>query len=117
VPKAGGLVFAGATVENVGFRKTTTDRGLAGLRRMAGALMPSLRTAEVDSAWAGLRPGSPDDMPILGRLPGRDNVFIATGHFRNGILLAPITGRLMSQMILGGQTEMPLDAFCPTRFG
>lgn len=117
VPKGGGIVYAGATVEDVGFRKMTTDRGLAGLRRMAAALMPSLRHAEVASAWAGLRPGSPDDLPIMGRVPGRENVYIATGHFRNGILLAPITGQLMSQLILEDRTEMPLEAFTPSRFG
>jgi len=117
VPKAGGLLYAGATVEDVGFRKRTTPRALATLRRMAGTLVPSLRKAEVASEWAGLRPGSPDDLPIIGRLPGRENVYVATGHFRNGILLAPITGKLMSQLILKGRTEMPLEPFSPARFG
>jgi len=117
VPKAGGLLYAGATVEDVGFRKRTTPRALATLRRMAATLVPSLRRAEVASEWAGLRPGSPDGLPIIGRLPGRENVYVATGHFRNGILLAPITGKLMSQLILEGRTEMPLEPFSPTRFG
>jgi glycine oxidase len=116
VPKRGGIVYAGATVENVGFRKRTTPRALAGLRRMATELVPSLRKAEVESEWAGLRPGSPDDLPILGKLPKRQNVFVATGHFRNGILLAPITGKLMSQLICEGKTEMSLRPFSPERF-
>jgi len=116
VPKTGGIVFAGATVEDVGFRKKTTARALAGLRHMATALVPELRRAEVDSAWAGLRPGSPDGLPIIGRLPGRDNVYVAAGHFRNGILLAPITGKLISQLILEGATELPLKPFSPARF-
>lgn len=116
VPKPGGLVYAGATVEDVGFRKRTTPRALAGLRRMATTLVPSLRRAEVVSEWAGLRPGSPDGLPIIGLLPGRENVYVATGHFRNGILLAPITGKLVSQLILEGHTEMPLSAFSPERF-
>jgi glycine oxidase len=116
VPKSGGILYAGATVEDVGFRKRTTPRALAGLRQMATTLVPSLRRTEIASEWAGLRPGSPDDQPIIGRLPGRENVYVATGHFRNGILLAPITGKLMSQLILKGKTEMPLEPFSPARF-
>jgi glycine oxidase len=79
-------------------------------------MVPALRYAEVASAWAGLRPGSPDGRPILGRLPGWENVFVASGHFRNGILLAPITGRLMAQLILEGRTQLPLEPFSPSRF-
>jgi glycine oxidase len=116
VPKAGGILYAGATVEDVGFRKRTTPRALAGLRRMATALVPGLRRSEVASEWAGLRPGSPDDLPIIGPLPQKENVYVATGHFRNGILLAPITGKLISQLILEGRTEMPLEPFSPARF-
>jgi glycine oxidase len=116
VPKRGGILYAGATVENVGFRKRTTPRALAGLRRMATELVPSLRRAKVESEWAGLRPGSPDDLPIIGRLPKRQNVYVATGHFRNGILLAPITGKLMTQLICEGKAEMSLRPFSPARF-
>jgi glycine oxidase len=116
VPKRGGIVFAGATVENVGFRKTTTARGMATLRRMAADLIPALGQAEVASAWAGLRPGSPDGMPVIGPLPGKDNVFIATGHFRNGVLLAPITGRLVTDLVLTGRTDDLLRPFSPERF-
>ena len=70
VPKAGGFLFAGATVEDAGFRSRTPRRGLAGLRRMARSVVPALRYGEVASAWAGLRPGSPDGLPIIGRGPG-----------------------------------------------
>jgi glycine oxidase len=117
VPKRGGILYAGATVENVGFRKRTTPRALAGLRRMATELVPSLRRAKVESEWAGLRPGSPDDLPIMGRLPKRQNVYVASGHFRNGILLAPITGKLMTQLICEEKPEMSLKPFSPGRFG
>jgi len=117
VPKPRGFVFAGATVEHAGFRKHTTDRGLAGLRRAASAMAPALRYAEVASTWAGLRPGSPDGLPLLGRLPGRDNVYVAGGHFRNGILLAPVTGSLMAQLVCEGRTDMDLGPFRPERFG
>lgn len=114
--RAGGFVFAGATVEDVGFRRRTTRDGLSGLRRMAASTVPALRRAEVSSAWAGLRPASPDGLPIIGRLPGWENVYVATGHFRNGILLAPVTGRLMTQLICEGRTEVDLRPFRPERF-
>jgi len=115
-PKANGLLFVGSTVEDVGFRKNTTAKGLAGLRRMAATLVPSLAYAEVASDWAGLRPGSPDGLPILGPVPGWEGLSVASGHFRKGILLAPITGRLMAQWLTEGRGETSLDAFSPARF-
>jgi glycine oxidase len=116
VPKPGGIVFAGATIENVGFRKSTTARALSALRRMAAGLVPDLADAEIARSWAGLRPGSPDGMPIVGRLPGKDNAFVATGHFRNGILLAPITGKLMCDLLLSGRADRRLRPLSPKRF-
>ncbi len=117
VPKPRGVIFAGATIEDVGFRKGTTERALAGLRRMAGALVPELSRAKVAQSWSGLRPGSPDGLPIIGRFPGRENVYLATGHFRNGILLAPITGSLVSDLVLTGRADRRLRPFSPGRFG
>ena len=117
VPKLRGMIFAGATVEDVGFRKTTTARALISLQRMASALVPALAQAEIASSWAGLRPGSPDGLPVIGRFPGRDNVYLATGHFRNGVLLAPITGSLVADLVLKGRTDRRLRPFSPTRFG
>jgi glycine/D-amino acid oxidase-like deaminating enzyme len=110
------MIFAGATVEDVGFRKATTARALAGLRRMASALVPVLGVAEVASTWAGLRPGSPDGLPVIGRFPGKDNVYLATGHFRNGVLLAPITGSLVADLVLTGRADRRLRPFSPRRF-
>jgi glycine oxidase len=115
-PKANGFLFVGSTVEDVGFRKNTTAKGLAGLRRTAATLVPSLAHAEVASDWAGLRPGSPDDLPILGPVPGWEGLSVASGHFRKGILLAPITGRLMAQGLTQGKAEVSLEAFSPSRF-
>jgi glycine oxidase len=115
-PKANGFLFVGSTVEDVGFRKNTTAKGLAGLRRMAASLVPSLAYAEVASDWAGLRPGSPDDQPILGPVPGWEGLSVASGHFRKGILLAPITGRLMAQWLTQGKSEISLEPFSGARF-
>ncbi len=116
VPKVGGFLFAGATVEDVGFRRRTTRRGLAALRRMARTLVPALRALPVVDSWAGLRPGSPDGLPILGPVPGVEGLWTATGHFRNGILLAPITGELMARSILEGKPAPELAPFSPSRF-
>ena len=68
-------------------------------------------------AWAGLRPDTADHLPVLGRGQHIDNLIFATGHFRNGILLAPITARAIADLILTGATEHPIDAYRPQRFG
>jgi glycine oxidase len=117
VPKANGFLFVGATVEDVGFRSGTTVRGQRGLQRGARSLVPSLAHSQVASSWAALRPGSPDGLPILGPVPGWDGLSVASGHYRNGILLAPITGRLMAQLLTKGKTEVSLAPFSAARFG
>jgi glycine oxidase len=117
VPRENGLTFVGATVEDVGFRQRTTATALARLRRGASGLVPGLAIARVASAWAGLRPGSSDGLPILGRLPGWSNAWVATGHFRNGILLSPITGKLIAESVLAGRDAPALAPFSPRRFG
>jgi glycine oxidase len=116
VPRENGLTFVGATVEDVGFRKRTTVAALRRLRRGAAQLVPGLGMARLVSAWAGLRPGSPDGLPMIGLLPGWTNVWVATGHFRNGILLAPITGRLIASSIGDGRPGPALAPFDPGRF-
>jgi glycine oxidase len=116
VPRENRLTFIGATVEDAGFRKRTTVRAIDRLRRGAIEMIPALQLARTASTWAGLRPGSPDGLPIMGRLPGWSNVWVATGHFRNGILLAPISGKLMADSILAGVPVPSLGPFTPARF-
>ncbi len=116
VPRANGLVFAGATVEDVGFRRRTTKAGVRAMRSMAIGLVPQLAAATVHFDWAGLRPGSPDDLPMIGPLPGWANVVAATGHYRNGILLGPLTGKLVARGIVAGDWgDVPAE-FDPARF-
>jgi glycine oxidase len=115
-PRANGFLFVGSTVDDVGFRRNTTARELAGLHKMAASLVPSLAYAEVASDWAGLRPGSPDHLPIVGPIPGWEGLSVASGHFRRGVLLSPITGRLMAQWLTEGRTDMSLEPFSPARF-
>ena len=115
VPKTRGFTYAGATVERVGFRPHTTRAGLRRLRRMAGHLVPFLARAEVASSWAGLRPGSPDGLPVIGPLPRWEGLWVATGHFRNGVLLAPITGQALARWLVRGEAA-GLEPFSPARF-
>ena len=115
VPRAGRRIVAGTTGEYVGFEKEVTGEGLrsilAGLERMA----PMVKNLHFRRAWAGLRPDTADHLPIFG-YGGLENLALATGHFRNGILLAPITARLISELILTGSTSQPIEAYRPTRF-
>jgi glycine oxidase len=111
VPRRDGRVLIGSTEEDAGFNKHTTTDGIAGLLQLAVKLVPALGRADVEQCWAGLRPGSPDGLPFIGRAPGIDNLFVAAGHFRAGIQLSPGTGMLLKEMILGQPLTMPVEAF------
>jgi glycine oxidase len=102
VPRPGGRVLAGATLERVGFRKEVTAGAVAGLIASATRLVLGLSRAGFVRAWSGLRPGTPDGLPILGPSP-IPGLFLATGHFRNGILLAPATARGMADLLSGAE--------------
>ncbi|HWO73309.1 MAG TPA: FAD-dependent oxidoreductase, partial [Dehalococcoidia bacterium] len=116
IPREEGQTYVGATVEEAGFRNHTTMGGLRRLRSAAEAMVPALGTAPQRRAWAGLRPGSPDDLPIMGPLPGWENVWVSTGHFRNGILLAPVSGLLIAESVLAGRPADRLAPLSPARF-
>lgn len=116
VPRAEGRVVVGATVEAVGFDPATTTAGEAGLRACARGLVPALGALPVEGLWAGLRPASGDGLPIIGSLPGWENAFLSTGHFRNGILLAPYSADLLSRTILEGVREPSLEPFSAERW-
>jgi glycine oxidase len=115
VPRNDGRILVGATVEYVGFDKHVTASGLEQLLSGALELAPGLASARVEETWAGLRPASPDHLPILGAtdLPG---LLIATGHFRSGIVLAPITARLMREWITESRASVDCERFSPMRF-
>ncbi len=117
VPRLNGGLIVGSTVEYVGFEKTVTLDGIRHLSELALTLLPGLAEQPFSRAWAGLRPHSKDGLPFIGPLAGLDGLFIATGHFRNGILLGPLTGRLLSEMILGETPSFSLEAFTPRRPG
>lgn len=110
VPKADGRILIGSTEERCGFAAHVTVAGLAALLALATGVAPRLAGTPFTHAWAGLRPGTPDGLPVLGPLPGWSNVYAATGHFRNGILLAPITAEIVAQELLE-ETPYPLARF------
>ncbi|HEY3115269.1 MAG TPA: glycine oxidase ThiO [Chloroflexota bacterium] len=116
LPRRDGTVIVGATDERAGFDKSLTPAGLAWLLSTAPAVCPALASARFDRAWTGLRPGSPDEVPIVGPAPGWDNLTIATGHYRNGIMLTPVTAAIVADYVLRGETALPASAWDPARF-
>ncbi len=115
IPRSDGRMLIGTTMEEAGFDKQTVPETILKLRKAALDLVPKLADARILEAWAGLRPGTPDGLPILGATP-TPGYFVATGHFRDGILLAPVTARVMSQLISGQAPDFDLSAFSPQRF-
>jgi glycine oxidase len=115
VPRSDGRILIGATVEDAGYDKRTDPDTIHRLHQAAIRMIPALSQARVLEAWAGLRPSTPDGLPILGATasPG---YFVATGHFRDGILLAPVTAHVMAQVVTGVKPEYDMTAFRPERF-
>jgi glycine oxidase len=115
VPRGTGKILVGATVEDVGYDKSVNPSAIQTLLNAAARYLPELASAPITQSWAGLRPGTPDDLPILGptETPG---MFIASGHFRNGILLAPVTAQIMADLIQGRPAPLSISAFSPARF-
>jgi len=115
VPRGDGRVVIGASVERAGFDKSIQDTMIKALLNEAATLWPPILEAQIIESWAGLRPGSIDELPIIG-LCGDENCWIASGHFRNGILLAPGTAQVVRELILGEQPSVDLTAFRCDRF-
>jgi glycine oxidase len=108
-------VVLGSTIEHAGYEKKVTSGGMAKILSAANELVPELVSAEIVETWCGLRPGTPDQLPILGPA-GIDGLVFATGHYRNGILLAPITAKLIGEWISEGKTSLDWQEFSPLRF-
>ena len=116
LPRDDGRLLVGATVEDVGFRKGPTPRGITALADAATAVLPMIADLPLVETWAGFRPGTPDGWPILGRDPQLHGLIYATGHFRNGILLAPITAEAIGDTITGARPAVDLAPFDVARF-
>jgi thiazole synthase len=117
VPWQDGTVLVGATVEDVGFDERTTTSGVRGLLNAAVDLLPALEQAHFQEARAGLRPKTADELPAIGRSSTMPHVFYATGHYRNGVLLAPLTASLIADLVLDGRERPELADVRPDRFG
>jgi glycine oxidase len=115
VPRSSGKILIGATVEDVGFDKSVDPSAIHQLLNAAAKYLPAVASAPITQSWAGLRPGTPDDLPIIGST-NTSRIFVATGHFRNGILLAPFTAQIMADLVLGRPSPQDIRAFSPNRF-
>jgi len=116
VPRMDGRLIVGATVEEVGWQNFNTPIGMKNLLDKAIALYPPLRDYPVLELWWGFRPGTPDEGPLLGSYENISNLFLGVGHYRNGILLAPITAKLLSDMIVDQKSHHFLTQFSAQRF-
>jgi glycine oxidase len=116
IPRDDGRLLVGATVEDVGFSKGPTVRGVSGLMAAAAELLPMVADLPLVETWAGFRPGTPDTLPILGTDPDLRGLIYATGHFRNGILLAPVTAACVAALVAGETPPVPIEAFSVQRF-
>ncbi|MBI4854237.1 MAG: glycine oxidase ThiO [Acidobacteria bacterium] len=116
VPRRDGKIVIGSTTEHVGYDKRVTAQGLEHLLSQAQKIVPKLAEACFLEAWAGFRPATLDLLPILGEHPQLPGLIFATGHYRNGILLTPVTSSLITNLIITGQESDMLTAFSPTRF-
>jgi glycine oxidase len=116
VPREDGHVLIGATEEpEAGFAKQNTARAVANLIEFGTSLVPELAQAELVKCWAGLRPGSLDNLPSLGAAANYRNLYVASGHFRAGVQLSPATAQVMTELIMGRTPSIPLDDFQPGR--
>ncbi|MDQ6964642.1 MAG: glycine oxidase ThiO [Mariprofundales bacterium] len=117
VPRDDGRLLVGASMENVGFRAGNTVAAVHALLDGVMRLFPGLEQCEIERQWMGFRPGSPDGMPFLGAIDGVDGLFVASGHYRNGVALAPITAYSMARLIGGDDAAAAADLapFSPLR--
>lgn len=111
VPREDGRILVGSTMEDAGFEAVTTAEALERLRATAARLLPATAAMREEQAWAGLRPGTADRLPFLGPVPERPGLVLATGHYRNGILLAPLTARLVADCVAERQPAIDLAPF------
>jgi glycine oxidase len=118
VPRLDGRLLAGSTTEHAGFERRVTCGGIHTISKHAMEIAPMISRLPLMDAWAGLRPrATPDELPVLGGSAEVSGLYYATGHYRNGILLAPITGELIADEITSGVRPPLLEAFTPDRFG
>ena len=117
VPRRDGRILAGSTTEKVGYHASTTPPAMDSLKEMACEIIPNTKSLAVSDQWAGLRPFAADGLPVLGAVHSIEGLFVATGHYRNGILLAPVTAEIAAQSIVDGVESKYCEMFGVDRFG
>ena len=117
VPWHDGSLLVGATVEDAGFDESATAAGVAHLLRASGELLMTTPTARFDAVRVGLRPGTPDELPLIGPSSTMRGVYYAAGHYRNGVLLSPLTAKLVADLVMDGRRSPELELVRPDRFG
>lgn len=115
VTRPDGRVLCGSTMERVGFQRGITFGGMADVIQKATRIAPSLRDAPIEAHWSSFRPGTPDGLPLVGET-GIEGLFVASGHYRNGILLAPLTAELIAEAMAGKPSSRQSEALSPRRF-
>jgi len=123
IPRGDGRVTVGSTIQRVGFDTSVGEKTTRRLTKLARELVSDIEPGKPEVAWAGLRPGTPDGLPVMGPAEivraqngGIPRTWHATGHYRDGILLAPATARVMAQAMVGERTDVPMEAFAAARF-
>jgi glycine oxidase len=115
--KADGTIHVGGTVDLAGFNKQIRPNDTAQLLESASILIPRLREGPIDRVWTGLRPYCADGLPVIGPVPGWDNVMVAAGHYKLGITGSAITGKIITDLIVAGHSDLPIEPLSPARFG
>lgn len=116
IPRRDGHVLVGSTLERVGFNKQTTETARVDLEAAATEIVPALADFPVEQHWAGLRPGSPDGTPFIGKHPYISGIYINSGHYRNGVVLGPASAQLLAGQLLGQPTLIPAFAYDPAKY-
>jgi glycine/D-amino acid oxidase-like deaminating enzyme len=117
VPWRNGALLVGATVEEAGFDETATAAGVSKLLEASSALLSGILHSRFETVRVGLRPGTPDELPLIGPSSTMPGVYYATGHYRNGVLLSPLTAKLVADLVIDGRRDPDLDLVRPDRFG
>lgn len=113
IPRSDNLILAGSTLEYCDFDKTISEHARTSLAASAVGLLPALAESSIIAQWAGLRPGSPAGIPYIGRVQGLDNVYVNAGHFRNGLVLAPASAKLLVDIVLGRTPDIDPSPYDP----
>jgi len=113
---AGGQIVAGGSVDDVGFEQGVEPATVASIRDELRTLLPAAAEQPLICAWSGFRPYCDDLKPVLGAVPARENTFVAAGHFKKGIMMSPVTGKILADLVTSGKTDLPIEPLSPARF-